>query len=393
MFHKEFLTHDPEAPMGNVIPSPDTESKVSRDGLGNRIIASKELAYETTEGRLAKAALLVSPAGEAFIKCNPGILRDLNNGLVEIEKFHKSEYEKSIASLSTADYYLAHKLPREWKQLSLGRDIYPLSEGSESYVYVLRVSENTEADPPSYKYYTIKTAKYENKVSKNTIDQPYINDLLQNQTLTKERGSELNEIGVHVPEQYFATSELICTEFTPAQERKTQDSDARMYAAITIAEDMINEKKSSNDNLWANIYPDYLQLDYSMPNGNFMTQRDLTLSWIDPFVKFKNHPGFPTDVQPFLNTQEIAGLPQLSAQERVQAYIEAQKEIEPLLSTFFEYQYTKDPEDWKLKAETLLSQYGQTINTEYGIRHAFIQAEKGILKKHGVRFMLTPLHK
>lgn len=53
-----------------------------RDRFGNKIFSSKLLAYPNRREKASvKAALLMSPSGESFVKRNPGILRDIDRGI------------------------------------------------------------------------------------------------------------------------------------------------------------------------------------------------------------------------------------------------------------------------------------------------------------------------
>ncbi len=90
--YDESLTQ-PDAPLRHAEKESRTQK---RDRFGNRAFASSELAYRDREGKETKSALLVSQAGERFLKENSGILHELDRALkMEMEKTRDARFKES----------------------------------------------------------------------------------------------------------------------------------------------------------------------------------------------------------------------------------------------------------------------------------------------------------
>lgn len=400
-FHNEFLFADPNAPLEHIdLPESIYEepgSKIQRDQFGNRVFASKEQAFENKEGQLSKAALLVSEAGEQFIKGYPGILRDINNGLIALEEVEKQEYQKERDSVYSPQFYERKRRSSSWLELGDGRSMAKYAEGNQSAVYALRLPKPTGAGE-GYDFYILKTHLYPNKtapesIKEMSVDQTYKDEMLQTQSLIKARQAEYESIGITLPEYLFASSEMSCVKATPAETRTVPNMDARIYTALTIAQDFIKKEKQAGNALWNNVYVDDLHKReglssaYLLPRGNFSPRQDGTLVWIDPFKYQKSRPSYPSDVLPILEEGEVDLLDSLSPNETVEAYNLAAKDISAIRALWAEGEFTSNIEKWKEEFKHAIETIGVEYEQEKGPQYNYIKAQKTILKKYNVRCM------
>ncbi len=229
-----------------------------RDRFGNRVFSS-ELSYRDADRRDVKSALLVSRQGEDFIRQNPGILSDLDRGMNALVSEMKTMKFK---------FFGASKLEID---LAKNRHLSLLGGGNQSQVFVLEVSN---------KKFAIKTpvslsAKYA------MYSQPYINEMLQIQTIQESLGPELEKANVYLPEPFFASGHISCTNYvdgdTGIMDSKTRE---RVVGACDKVLNFVETKRRSGDPLWKNVDVDWIGGD--RPPLINMIQRGEKIFWVDP---------------------------------------------------------------------------------------------------------------
>ncbi|MBP6884080.1 MAG: hypothetical protein KBC06_02515 [Candidatus Pacebacteria bacterium] len=246
-FYPEEITKDPIAPkVEHFHPVKD-----GRDRFGNRIFYSPELAYDDRDGQRTKAALLVSKEGEEFIKTNKGILKDIAQGLATIETSGKVQPERRA-------------------DLSQGRTLDFITQGGQSRFYMLKV------DGKKYAIKTHHTPRVE------LLDQPYINEMLQTQSMAVDLKEKLAALKVRFSTFLFASGQVSCTLYEEGH-RPDENASATLAALVDIAEEYTFER--SEDPLWHNINIDGLDLSFSTDTDgrNFKQKPDGSLVWVDPF--------------------------------------------------------------------------------------------------------------
>jgi hypothetical protein len=222
-----------------------------RDQFGNRVFSSRDLGY-VDKGEETKAAVLVSKDGEEFIKKNSGMLSDIDKGL----KFLMGSLDVGTSHVDLND----------------GRSMTYLTSGTQSHVFRLDVG------PSKY------IIKVKEKDAARSWDrwQPYINEMLQTQTLKKDLGEELKEMNILLPEYLFATGQVSCIKFEDGVEPTGEE----VMTFNKKLHDLVNEyveKQRLINPLWKDILID-LGLNSAQPDGsNFIRTQEGSFVWVDPF--------------------------------------------------------------------------------------------------------------
>ncbi len=352
-FHETETHLNPKAPLRHV----DADQGARRDSFENRVIRSQSLAYNDQEGTSLKAAILITPEGEAFIKSHPGILGQLDHALREIGP--RIENKK-------------YRVGRTPVELRPGYILRYLDGGGQSEAFKLETPTGA---------YIIKV-----HVSYSRLHQPYINEMLQMQTLARDKKDEFSELGITFPRILFASGQVLCEEFVPEEIDQTDNFAATNYATAVVTEDYIAQQRSHGNTLWNNIYVDKVHAKTVLPLGNYRRRIDGSLVWIDPVVLSLNNGPATPEIQ--LSRQEISALPKLSIEEMRVHYMKAEQDMRTLIDTVEGY-----PDDnetaWITNAHQTFRKLG--IDPREDLAHFsldYMEAKKQILKRHAIRWLL-----
>ncbi|HAU66624.1 MAG: hypothetical protein UT30_C0011G0049 [Candidatus Uhrbacteria bacterium GW2011_GWF2_39_13] len=350
MHDKPFIKTD--APLQHV---EQEARKKQRDRFGNRVFTSPELAYRDREGKETKSSLLVSEVGEQFLKENSGILKNLDRALQEL-------------SPTFEDRHLV--IPKKRLDLGRGRSLEYLGQGAQSVVYKLQVNE---------RIYIIKI-----HLSYSKVHQPYINEMLQIQSLQLDLKDSFQKLGVEFPQFLFASGQMTCVEFVPKEATFSEDFESTYYAAATISEDYIEEQKRKGVELW-----NYVDIDKVHPQGvpktNFRERDDGSVVWIDPVAYFPT--GGQRKPETRLSDREIKTLKPLSVQEMKEAYRLAADEVNSFVGTIMGFD-DFDEVGWIEHAWEQIRKYGvQPYSNPDQIIVSMARVKAIILKKHNVRWI------
>lgn len=228
--------------------------KNGRDRFGNRLFVSPDLAYFDRTKDKIKAGILISPAGEELIKKHPGILKQIDSAILLSKDMHTGEV------------------------VPIGEDmtLEAIEGGNQSRVYVLTLGENGKE-------------KYVIKIHQPSafIHQPYINEMLQSQSVATDLEDELSSLGVEMPTFLFASGQVSCSKYEDEDGNYNALNDHEKFKKLAdLLVEYIKEKRDI-DLLWANIkidlpvYNDDLLRDKIY--ADFRSKSDGTVVWIDPF--------------------------------------------------------------------------------------------------------------
>lgn len=282
-----------------------------RDRFGNRIFRSPDLAFVDRSHDKVKAALIVSPEGDKFIKTYEGILRDLEKALKhsgtlreevnrrDVDRFlldRKVTNTLEIAgpSLLSSVYSFGvgkaraviDRVTRENTYIAVTDNarLFYLGEGAQSRVYVLEIDKAK---------YIVKERNNKNDKYSNVEDltQPYMNEMLQIQEMKAELGPLLAKYNVTLPEHLFASGSVSCVRFEEGDEAR-EDILLRLYNEKLFfkVQDFVREKAKMSP-LWENVRVDFISDDH-LRTQNFIKRPDGTLAWIDPLY-FVDHSETP----------------------------------------------------------------------------------------------------
>lgn len=251
------LKPTPDAELRHFIPLDDqTEGGVKRDRFGNRIFVSHTLGYKDRDYHPTKAALLVSPPGQEFIKNNRGILVYIADRFKALNPTRGSRPNRSL-------------------DLDATRSIRRIKRGSQSTIYILRTGDEETI---------IKTKRLTHSWDySDDFSQPYINEMLQCQALSTDLGEKLDSCGVEMPTFLFASGQVACRRFERGEKPTPQELTQRIRKLIYLVEDYIFEQQGKDIALWNNISADPRTQD-AIPGsvGNFIKRPDGKIVWIDP---------------------------------------------------------------------------------------------------------------
>lgn len=229
----------------------------NRDIFGNRIFTSDDKAYQDREGDNVRAGLLISLEGESFVRTNPGILTNIDNGLIELEYTLEKDTFKRKTQVDFGE----------------GRKMTYLTAHGQSSVYLLEVGKEK---------YIVKTKNYAAGETFATATQPYINEMLQTQTFARDLKDRLTEINIHLPTYMLASGQISCMKFEEGNKPKMQEYRESFERLYQLSSEYIQRQQNDDVGLWKNVAVDLdLKTDVTR---NFIKKSDDSLVWIDPFL-------------------------------------------------------------------------------------------------------------
>lgn len=226
-----------------------------KDRFGNRFFSSRDLAYtDRSDQHSVKAGLLVSPAGENFIKTNPHILRDISRGL----------------ATATGDSFAGY--PKDFVEISPGRKIKHLNSGGQSAVFIMETGESK---------YLVKIKK---GVAPGFVDvtQPYTNEMLQVQSLAADLEPNLKELGVRLPDYLFASPVVAVRKYEEGEESTEVEINEKFRQLNELVRNYISDQRSNGNSLWKHILVDMRSPLGDLRTQNFIRNHQGELVWIDP---------------------------------------------------------------------------------------------------------------
>lgn len=259
VFAEDQLHADPDAAVRHFRPKLQDRlaglrnPTVQRDTYGNRLFTpsgeAADATYYDRRARPTRASLLLSNEGEHWLGQNPGVLQDINRGLIAL-----THQPTPGAVLPTAVDLNQNR--------RLSRMAFPSvnSGHRQSVIYVL--------ETPGGKY-VIKTAN-----QSNDLAQPYINEMLQTQQLAHDLGKDFAAAGVELPRYLFATGQISCTEFVEGTTPSRDEVDSATEDLRTQVSRYIRRQPRS---LWSGITSDMLN------PYNYIRRPNGSLVCVDPF--------------------------------------------------------------------------------------------------------------
>ncbi len=244
--------------------------KDGRDRFGNRIFTSKDMGYVDKAGDEVRAAMLVSPEGQEFVRQNPGILQDIERGLGQMQEFASSE--KGLRALGRLN-------------LENGRTMEYLASGALSHALLLTVEGKNGAETRKY-VLKIKNKDPNRRSYMEKYPQPYINEMLQLQALGTDLKADLDPLHVHFPTYFFASGQVMCTEYIEGGIPEDNKIMVPLLGELSKRlNTYINKQKGKKNPLWKNVWVDDFIATYIVPAGhNFVKTVDNELYWVDPIV-------------------------------------------------------------------------------------------------------------
>jgi hypothetical protein len=215
------------------------------DRFGNRVFRSSGLIYTDRSYSPVRAALLVSPTGRGFLRSNPRILRDIDRGLAVLGS------DKTVG-------------------LGSGRRIERWRGGSQSRVNLLTVDGQKKV---------IKTQ------SSSLYSQPFINEMLQVQSLQADLGDQLGQFNVEMPVFLFASGQVSCMEFVEGDEAVENDLSPFVGKLYRVVKNYVDDQNDEGNKLWRGVFVDLMKFypTTQIRANNFVKRPDGKLVWIDPF--------------------------------------------------------------------------------------------------------------
>lgn len=303
-----------------------------RDRFGNRFFKSPELAFTDREGEKSKAGLLLSKTGEEFIKNNPGILRKLEEGLIELEKtadVSEEEREKRFErerkrggwDMSRKRSIVERVVPADIMEIfsdlyrgvtrNLGDQVRHIKDKAEEKMRVLDIGEGAtlsylfEGAQSRVYVLDIKGDRYIIKVKRGDISddalrehyaQPYINEMLQLQEMRTDLHDLMEQNHVSLPEFLFTSSEVSCVKFEEGKMvlqhgdygELIHQLDRKGFNKKVV--EYVGEKRRTEP-LWSNIIVDREKND-QLKYDNFIFKPDGHLVWIDPLLYYNRELAF-----------------------------------------------------------------------------------------------------
>lgn len=269
-FQSEVFHQNPSAPLRHFQPitTSGNERSTPRDRFGNCVYTSPIKSYKDREFNETKAAMLVSREGEEFIRQNPGILNDIDLGLTQITSMDQSDSPLQTGAEVELGRQENGAKKRTIKKLFTGH------QGNQSLVYLLEIG--------SEKYVIKKhTSKNDSGVK---LTQPYINEMLQTQSLAADLQTELAAARVEMPTYIFATGQVSCAKFVegiPPTEKQLENTLQGFLASVT------NYIADQQSDLWSCIHTDakvFLTTPATVryKTDNFIQRADGSMVWVDP---------------------------------------------------------------------------------------------------------------
>lgn len=228
-----------------------------RDRFGNRIFTSQTYSYTDRENQLVKGGLLVSEIGLLFLKNNPQFLKIISAFLDTADE--QSDPERIIAINENCKARF-------------------LAKGGQSLVFMIEIGNSK---------YILKTERAKKESEKFNPSQPYINEMLQSQSVSEDLKHELKELGIEMPEFLFATGQMSFIKYAEGETLQNEDNiflSDKINKLGEVVQKYIQDRLNEGVTLWNNIRIDIRKWHNSSINlENFIKKKDGTVVWIDPF--------------------------------------------------------------------------------------------------------------
>jgi len=270
-FANDVLHKNSTAPLlQHFTPLFSPETFTPRDRFGNKLANSRTKAYFDRSGDETKAALLMSPEGEAFLKTHKSILHDIDRGLIGLDLMRKSPEKKPY----TIDFGMGRKMGFLISERYKGEE-HIVGGGGQSEIYVLEV----EGDK-----YLIK--KKTTDIKHDDISQPYMNEMLQCQALAADLEDELDEAGAEMPTFLFASGQMACRKFEEGKELERGEFRDEIQKLAPAINDYFRKQQDEGQTLWKHIKQDmfssYMPGGPIYPNNNWLKKDKGKYVCIDP---------------------------------------------------------------------------------------------------------------
>lgn len=228
-----------------------------RDRFGNRIFTSRDLAYHDREGDTVKAALLVSKEGERFINDHPGILNKIDKSL--------RKWKKNIDMGGIGNQL----------QIDSNTKLTILGQGAQSRAHLIEIGEE---------FIVVKTrSTLADSKTQSNVTQPYINEMLQSQSMALDLKTDLAEIGITFPRFLFSSGQVSCIRFEQGRQPNEQRINKIKNILSMLFSNYINQRRSNP--LWKNVYIDIVNWMSNKPRvDDIIEKEDGSLVFIDPFI-------------------------------------------------------------------------------------------------------------
>lgn len=348
----------PEAPLRHVEQDART---TKRDRFGNRVFSSPDRAYSDRESKTTKAALLVSEPGQELIQQHKGILQDISRGL------------ELVCPKRERDYL---DLPEDPVSIGPNRWLQFKGFGQQSTVFQLTI--NSER-------YAIKAHRPD-----TGLYQPYVNEMIQLQTLATECKDALAGLHVDLPTFLFASGQVSCTEYVPHPAQLDESFEPAHYALAETFSVFIRQQKEGGNALWKDIYVDTMH-HRKLPRSNYRQRDDGTIVWVDPVAYFR-HADFVDNADRKRFPELIPA--ELSWQEYRDHYQVAQREIARLEQLIAQLERI-DAVTWLKNAKPFFGKYAVSFSID--LENDFIEGQayaaaglvkRIILEEHHIRWMM-----
>jgi len=253
------LFRDTNAPIKHFSPV-DLSDGYPRDRFGNRVISSgSRLAYLDREGDAIRATLLVSREGEDFLRGNKGILRAMEQVIIDNEiSDKKGNKSKAVSPDLGGEKYLKRHYEKDGSQSK----IYVFEAGKKKIVVKKTQTESIDDFGPP-------------------VIQPYFNEMLQVQSIDSDLGNELAKLGIFMPTFLFATGQVCGVKFENGNHPNPGAIKDRVLAVLNIVKKYIESQNSAERPLWDNVWVDGHK---SIKPLNLIERKDKSLVWIDPLM-------------------------------------------------------------------------------------------------------------
>jgi len=248
------------APIKHFTPE-DSSDGILRDRFGNRLISSPTIAYLDKEEDPVKAAVLISREGEALIRKAKGLLKPIEQALVESDIPNPSRVLQG------------ETLVFEFGERARLERMYEL-DGGQSNISILELEGEK---------LVIKKIQIMPTLTDFFTNQPYINEMLQVQSIAYDLREELAEAGFVMPTFLFATGQVCGVRFEQGPRPDSQKIQEKLPGVIAFVEPYIEEQLSGGNMLWKDTLLDErirIRQDYS----SYVDRPDGKIAWVDPLV-------------------------------------------------------------------------------------------------------------
>lgn len=233
----------------------------NRDEFGNRLFLHPKLAYRDRSGATMRMGLLVTPQGQELLRARRRILPQLETAL---EHLHRPEnYPGEIFSLPAIG---KPTIPLNQRG---DRTITYLTEGGQSIVYLL------EAKGDKY-VIELKNPRASRNGNYEDPTQPYVNEMLQVQSLQRDMGYVLSANGIETATYLFASPVVACQIYEEGRYPTDREHDLIIKNISDAVLRYVKKKRDAGKPLWENVIAD-------MRLKNFLKKPDGTFVWFDCF--------------------------------------------------------------------------------------------------------------